>query len=195
MDVRAGGRPDAVLDHVDEGGHVVVGHLLAFEHVGHEDVVDRRRLGPAGRGVLGRHHADGGLGLGGQQLDLEPQPEAGGVGEQGGHVGRRVAGNHRTSSSTSSFDSAAAPGGDVAPDQHAVPADRLERGVGVGPGRRQGGRQRRHPEDPAPRRQERPGGIGPAGAGVEDGHAFDGGGRAARRVQPVMAPPVRGCSG
>ena len=58
VDVRAGGRADAVLDHVDEGGHVVIGDLLPLEHVGHEDVVDRRRLGPAGRRVLGRHHAD-----------------------------------------------------------------------------------------------------------------------------------------
>ena len=36
----------------------------------------------------------GGLGLGGQQLDLEPEREAGGVAEEGGHVGRRVARDH-----------------------------------------------------------------------------------------------------
>ena len=108
VDVGAGRRADAVLDDVDERRHVVVGHPLPFEHVRHEDVVDGRRLGPAGRRVLGRHHADGGLRLGRQQLDLEPQPEAGGVGEQRRHVGRRIAGNHRTSSSRSSFDSSAA---------------------------------------------------------------------------------------
>ena len=52
VDVRAGRRADALLHDVDEGGHVVVGDLLALEHVGHEDVVDRRRLGPAGGRVV-----------------------------------------------------------------------------------------------------------------------------------------------
>ena len=54
VDVRTGRRADALLDDVDEGGHVVVGDLLALEHVGDEDVVDRRCLGPAGGGVLRR---------------------------------------------------------------------------------------------------------------------------------------------
>ena len=56
------------------------------EHIGHEGVVDLGCPGPAEGGVLHRHHAQQRLGLGGQQLDLEPQFEAGGVGEQGGHV-------------------------------------------------------------------------------------------------------------
>ena len=94
VDVRAGRRADALLHDVDEGGDVMVGDLLALEHVGDEDVVDRRRLGPADGRVLGRHDAQHGLGLGGQQLDLEPQREAGGVAEQGRHVGGRVAGDH-----------------------------------------------------------------------------------------------------
>ena len=52
------------------------------------------RLGPAGGRVVRRHDAQGGLRLGGQQLDLEPEREAGGVAEQRGHVGRRVARDH-----------------------------------------------------------------------------------------------------
>ena len=40
------------------------------------------------------HHPQRGLGLGGQQLHLEPQPEAGRVAEQRGHVGGRVARDH-----------------------------------------------------------------------------------------------------
>ena len=72
----------------------MVGDLLALEHVGHEDVVDGGRLGPAGGGVLGRHHSERGLGLGGQELDLEPEGEAGGVAEQRGHVRRGVARDH-----------------------------------------------------------------------------------------------------
>ena len=59
VDVRTGGSPDAVLDHVDERRHVMVGHPLPFEHVGDEDVVDGRRLRPACRCVLGGHHPDG----------------------------------------------------------------------------------------------------------------------------------------
>ena len=106
VDERAGRGADALLHHVDEGGHVMVGDLLAGQHVGDEDVVHRGRLGPADGGVLDRHHAQERLGLGGQQLDLEPQLEAGGVGEQGRHVGGRVAGDHGTSSS---WLSAAAP--------------------------------------------------------------------------------------
>ena len=106
VDEGPGRRADAVLDDVDERGHVVVGDLLALQHVGHEDLVDGRRLGPARGGILGRHHPDRSLRLGGQQLHLEPQAEAGGVGEERRHVGGRVAGNHRTSSSRCS---AAAP--------------------------------------------------------------------------------------
>ena len=95
MDVRAGGGADAFLHDVDEGGHVVVGELLALEHVGHEHVVDRGRLDPAGRRLFGRDVAEGGLGLGGQQLDLEPHGEAGRVAEQRGHVLGRIPGDHR----------------------------------------------------------------------------------------------------
>ena len=98
VDVRAGRGADALLDDVDERGHVVVGDLLALEHVGHEDVVDHGRLGPAGRGLVRRHVAERRLGLGGQELDLEPHGEPGLVAEERRHVGRRVARDHRTGS-------------------------------------------------------------------------------------------------
>ena len=94
MDVRAGGRADAFLHDVDERGDVVVGDLLALEHIDDENLVDHRRLGPAGGRVVRRHGAEGGLGLGGEELDLEPEREAGGVAEEGGHVGRCVARDH-----------------------------------------------------------------------------------------------------
>ena len=98
VNVRTGRCADALLHHVDEGRHVVVGDLLTGQHIGHEEVVDRRRLGPAGGGLCRRHHAEGGLGLGGQQFDLQPEREAGGVAEQGRHVRRRVARDHRAPS-------------------------------------------------------------------------------------------------
>ncbi len=107
MDVRAGGRADAFLHDVDERGDVVVGHVLTLEDLGHEDVVDRGGLGPARGGLVGRDDAERGLGLGGQQLDLEPEREAGGVAEERGHVGRRVARDHETPSRPASALSAA----------------------------------------------------------------------------------------
>ena len=94
VDVRAGRRADAFLHDVDEGGDVVIRHLLALEHLGHEHLVDRRSLGPAGGRLVRRHHAEGGLGLGGQELDLEPEREASGVAEERGHVRGCVAGDH-----------------------------------------------------------------------------------------------------
>ncbi len=95
VDQGAGGGTDAVLHHIDEGGDVVVGDLLAFEHVRDEDVVHRGSLDPARHGVLGRHHAEGGQGLGGQELDLEPEREPRRVAEQRRHVRRCVARDHQ----------------------------------------------------------------------------------------------------
>ena len=58
VDVRSGRRADALLHHIDERRHVVVRDLLALEHLGDEGLVDRRRLGPACRGILGRHDSE-----------------------------------------------------------------------------------------------------------------------------------------
>ena len=98
MDVRPGRRTDALLHHVDEGGHIVVRDLLALQDVGDEDLVDGGGLGPAAGGVLGRHHTECGLGLRSEQLDLEPEGEARRVAEQRRHVRRRVARDHRVPS-------------------------------------------------------------------------------------------------
>ena len=46
VDPRALGRADALLHHVDEGGHVVVGDPLALGHRVDEGGVDRRAPGP-----------------------------------------------------------------------------------------------------------------------------------------------------
>ncbi len=98
MDVRAGRRTDALLHDVHKGGHIVVSDLLPLEHVGDENFVDRGRLGPARGGVVCRHDPKGGLRLGGQQLDLEPEREAGGIAEQRCHIGGGVARDHRAPS-------------------------------------------------------------------------------------------------
>ena len=82
------------LHDVDERGDVVVGGALALEHGGDERVVDDRRPVAAGGGVGGRHDAERGVGLGRQQLDLEPAPEARRVGPDRGHLRGRVAVDH-----------------------------------------------------------------------------------------------------
>ena len=89
------GLADALLDDVDEGGDVVVGDPLALVDGGHEVVVDDEGGGPAGGGVGRGHHAEGRPRLGGEELDLEPAPEAGGVGEDGRHLRQLVARDHR----------------------------------------------------------------------------------------------------
>ena len=94
MDPLAGRRADGGLDHVDEGGQVVVGDLLPLVDRLDEGGVDVGRPLPDGLGVVLGDHAQGGPRLGGQDLDVEPQPEAGLVGEEGRHLGQRVAGDH-----------------------------------------------------------------------------------------------------
>ena len=94
MHPRALGLADSRLDHVDKGGHVVVGDPLALVDGVDQPGVDHRGPGPHGGGVGGGHHPGGGQALDGQQLHLEPAGHAGLVGEQGGHVGRAVAGDH-----------------------------------------------------------------------------------------------------
>ena len=73
MDPGALGLADARLDHVDEGGHVVVGDPLALGHLGHQG---RRRPPGPGAGTASAvghgHHAHLGQPLDGQELDLEP---------------------------------------------------------------------------------------------------------------------------
>ena len=180
MDVRTGRRADALLDHVDEGGHVVVGDLLPLEHVVHEDVVHRRRLGPAGRGVLCRDHTQRGLGLGGQQLDLEPHGETGRVAEERGHVGWGIARDHRSSCRPAA--AAAAMSRRIRRPSQSMRAGHR---VGVAPGLGQGRGHRRHVEHPAAGRVEAGVRVVPACAGMEDGHTLDRRDRLARAGQAL----------
>ena len=88
------GLADRVLHHVDEGRHVVIGHLLALEHLRHErGVDDRSALAGLGREVV-RHDADRCRALHREELDLEPQRESGLIGEQTSDLGKLVAGDH-----------------------------------------------------------------------------------------------------
>jgi hypothetical protein len=86
-----GRRPDRLLHDVDEGRHIVVGHPLPLVDPSHEVGIDHRCPLPDRSGILGRHHAEPGPRLGGQHLDLEPRSEPRLVGEQGCHLGKRVA--------------------------------------------------------------------------------------------------------
>ena len=95
MDPRALGLADGVLDHVDEGGHVVVGDALPLADRLHEGGIHLGGPGPAHLGGLGRDVAHLDPALGGQQLDPQPHGEAGLVGEEGGHGLGGVAGDHR----------------------------------------------------------------------------------------------------
>ena len=87
----AGRAADVLLHHVDEGGDVVVGDLLALLDGGGVEagpLADRR-------GVGRRDHAERGPGLDGEELDLEPRGEPGLVGEELGHLGQGVPGDRR----------------------------------------------------------------------------------------------------
>ncbi len=101
VDPRSLGLADGLLDHVDEGGDVVVGDPLPLGHRLDEGGVDLGRPVPAGLGGLGRHVAHLGPALGGQQLDPEPHGEPGLVGEEGRHRRRCVATDHRDASAVS----------------------------------------------------------------------------------------------
>ncbi len=82
------GLADRVLHHVDEG------HLLALEHLRHErGVDDRSALAGLGREVVG-HDADRRRALHCEELNLEPQREAGLIGEETSDLGKLVAGDH-----------------------------------------------------------------------------------------------------
>ena len=94
VDPRPGRRPDGRLDDVDERGDVVVGDPLALADGGDERLVDHGR---PRRGTPRRRRRDDpelGLRLGGEQLDLQPAAEAGGVRPHVGHLRERVAGDH-----------------------------------------------------------------------------------------------------
>ena len=82
------------LHDVDERGDVVVGDRLAIADRLTNAVVGDGRVGAARCGVGGGHDAERGVGLGGQQLDLEVAAEAGRVGEHRGHLRQRVPGDH-----------------------------------------------------------------------------------------------------
>ena len=75
VDPRSGRLTDRRLHDVDERGHVVIGHRLAFEHRVDERGVDRRRRVATAGGVVGRNDAERGVALGREQLDLEPTGE------------------------------------------------------------------------------------------------------------------------
>jgi hypothetical protein len=79
MDPRSRWRADRVLHHVDERGHVVIGDRLACEHRLDEPIVDGWRTLAARDRLSVGHDADRGVGLGSQQLDLEPTLEPGDV--------------------------------------------------------------------------------------------------------------------
>ncbi len=118
MEPRSFGGADRLLQHVDEGGHVVVNDPLAVVDSGDEA---RRHLRCAGPHGVGHGAGDGAYlrpPLHGQQLDLEPHLEARLVGEQRRHLRQRVAGDHRGSPVT---DVAAAIGAaSVAPERAAA---------------------------------------------------------------------------
>ncbi len=83
----AGGGPDPLLDHVDEGGDVVFGGALPVV-----DGLDGE-IGPFpdGHRVGGGDHPQLGPRLGGQDLHLQPGAEASLVGEQAGDLRQCVA--------------------------------------------------------------------------------------------------------
>ena len=90
------GRADGVLDHVDEGGHVVVGDAFAVVDGTDELRCHLGRAGPDRRRRVAGDDAHLGPALDGQELDLEPHLESGLVGEQRRHLRQRVAGDHAT---------------------------------------------------------------------------------------------------
>ena len=200
VDPRALGLADGLLDHVDEGGHVVVGDPLALVHRLDEGGVDLGALGPAERGGVGRHVADLRPAVGGQQLDLEPHGEPGLVGEERGHLRRGVAGDHRAASAFDGPAARARPGR----------VERPSRAMSVRcctPGQRW--RPPRRRRGPGPRRVSPPRAVTPStrppavttppasagsagGAGVEHGHP---GYRRRPSSRPAMRSPVRGDSG
>ena len=83
------GEADPLLDDVDEGRDIVLGGPLPLLDGGD---VEAAAL-PDRRGCLGRDHAQLGLGLDGQQLDLEPGGVAGLVGEEIRHGCQGVSGD------------------------------------------------------------------------------------------------------
>ena len=131
----------------------------------HQLGVDDRRPLPARRRRAGRYHPATFLTLGRQELDLEPPGQAGLVGEQGGHVGRGVSGDHGAPPTDSECPVAVF--GDVVAELHPRPAHPLGRSIGAGPGLAQGRRQGAQPEHPSARRGEA---VNPAPrrAGVEN---------------------------
>ena len=162
VDPGARGLADPLLDHVDERGDVVLGDELALLDRGD---VEAGALAHRGRGVL-RDDAELGPGLGGEDLDLEPGAEARLVGEEVGHLGQGVAGDH--------VELRGHGGGDVGAVLHARPGDPVDGVVGRGPGlgdRRGGGGDGEHAAAGGP-----DGLAVLAGAGVEHVHVVERGG-------------------
>ena len=87
--------PIALLDHVDEGGHVVVGDPLALGDRGHEA---RRRPsgpgpGPPAASAAGTTPTAAKPSTASSSTSSQ-RAKPGLVAEEGGHVGRAVAGDH-----------------------------------------------------------------------------------------------------
>ena len=128
VDPRSLGWADRRLHHVDEGGHVVIGDPLAVGDLLDEGVVDLRRVRPARGGGLCGDLADLGPALRREQLDLEPGGETGLVGEQLGHVGGSVAGDHDRDPFGAAFGRGG--GRDVGAHLRAEPSDCVHAAIG-----------------------------------------------------------------
>jgi len=86
--------PDAIGDHVDEGGYVVVGNQLPFGHRGHRGVIHDRCAFPDLLGLGRGDDAEFGPRLDRQHFDLQPGGQLGGIAEQRRHLGPGVSGDH-----------------------------------------------------------------------------------------------------
>ncbi len=94
VDPRRRRRPDRCLDHVDEGGDVVVGDGLAVEHLLHERLVGRRRQFATRHRVGCGDEPQRRMTLGREQFHLEPPTEPDRVGPDGVHLRGGIARDH-----------------------------------------------------------------------------------------------------
>ena len=86
VDPRTGRRTDRTLDDVHERGDIVVGDGFSVEHGLHERLVHLRCAFATASTVGLGHQPEGDVGLGGQQLDLQPASEPLDVGENIRHL-------------------------------------------------------------------------------------------------------------
>ncbi len=93
---RAFGRPDPLLDNIDEGRGVVVGHELALVHRVNKGRVDGGSTRAQGGQVRWRDDPELAERFRGEELDLEHRVKAALVAEERRDVARCVPGNHDT---------------------------------------------------------------------------------------------------